>query len=158
MINQDRWFARYLLARRVRRALDSRGRLERLSVDTARTPLTNMGQTLFEPPDVSGWDLGPRWFSSGTMLARMNFAATLAANQRFNLARDVAAYAKRTPDDVLAYFLDRLSSAYLDQAPHDDLLTYLKANATWPATDALLNTKSAGLARLIVGSSEYQFV
>jgi hypothetical protein len=51
-----------------------------------------------------------------------------------------------------------LSPAYLDPAPHDDLLTYLKANATWPATDALLNTKSAGLARLIVGSSEYQFV
>jgi hypothetical protein len=36
-----------------------------LSVDTARTPLTNMGQTLFEPPDVAGWDLGRGWFSSG---------------------------------------------------------------------------------------------
>ena len=30
--------------------------------------------------------------------------------------------------------------------------------ATWPASDALLQTKSAGLARLIVGSSEYQLV
>ena len=28
------------------------------SVDNARTPLTNMGQTLFEPPDVNGWELG----------------------------------------------------------------------------------------------------
>ena len=70
----------------------------------------------------------------------------------------VAAYAKLTPDAVLAYFMGRLSPAYLDQAPHDDLLTYLRANATWPASDALLNTKSAGLTRLIVGSSEYQFV
>ena len=44
-----------------------------------------MGQQLFEPPDVNGWELGPGWFSSGGMLARMNFAATLATNQRFNL-------------------------------------------------------------------------
>ena len=54
--------------------------------------------------------------------------------------------------------MDRLSPAYLDAAPYNDLLTYLRATATWPASDALLNTKSAGLARLIVGSSEYQFV
>ena len=48
-----------------------------------------MGQQLFEPPDVNGWDLGPGWFSSGAMLARMNFAAQLATNQKFDL-RDVA--------------------------------------------------------------------
>ena len=29
------------------------------SVNTAMTPLTNMGQQLFEPPDVNGWELGP---------------------------------------------------------------------------------------------------
>jgi len=34
------------------------------SVDTARTPLTNMGQTLLEPPDVAGWELGRGWFST----------------------------------------------------------------------------------------------
>ena len=44
-----------------------------------------MGQQLFEPPDVAGWELGRGWFSSGGMLARMNFAAQLASNQKFNL-------------------------------------------------------------------------
>ena len=29
------------------------------SVDTAMTPLANMGQQLYEPPDVNGWELGP---------------------------------------------------------------------------------------------------
>ena len=52
------------------------------------TPLIPMGQVLFEPPDVNGWELGQGWFSTGAMLARMNFAGTLAFNQRFNLARD----------------------------------------------------------------------
>ena len=156
-VDPARWYTRYSWpAEFVVRSIREVG-WNGFSVDTARTPLTNMGQTLFEPPDVNGWELGPGWFSSGAMLARMNFATTLAANQRFNLAREVAV-ARRTPDDMLAFFMDRLSPAYLDQGPYNDLLTYLRTNATWPATDAVLNTKSAGLARLIVGSSEYQFV
>ena len=60
------------------------------SVNDALTPLVNMGQQLFEPPDVNGWELGPGWFSSGAMLARMNFAAQLATNQKFNLRDAVA--------------------------------------------------------------------
>ena len=49
-----------------------------------------MGQQLFEPPDVAGWDLGQTWFSTGKMLARMNFASTLASNQKFRLATAAA--------------------------------------------------------------------
>lgn len=127
------------------------------SVDNARTPLTNMGQTLFEPPDVAGWALGEGWFSSGAMLARMNFAATLAANQRFNLARDAGSY-RSAPERVLAYFFERLSPAPFDGEPYDELLGYLRAGPEWTGTDAQLNTKCPALARLIAGSSEYQLV
>ena len=68
------------------------------SVNDALTPLSNMGQILFEPPDVSGWDAGQTWFSTGAMLARMNFASTLAGNQKFNLASAAkAASASKTP-------------------------------------------------------------
>ena len=59
------------------------------SVNDALTPLSNMGQILYEPPDVSGWDAGQTWFSTSAMLARMNFASALAANQKFNLATAV---------------------------------------------------------------------
>ena len=58
------------------------------SANNALTPLSNMGQQFYEPPDVNGWELGPGWISTSGMLTRMNFAATLAGNQRFNLARD----------------------------------------------------------------------
>jgi uncharacterized protein (DUF1800 family) len=127
------------------------------SVDTARTPLTNMGQTLFEPPDVAGWELGRGWFSTGAMLSRMNFAATLALNQRFNLARDAAAH-RSSPDALLAYLTTRFTPAPLDSSPHSELVNYLRAGGAWTGSDAQLNAKTAGLARLIVGSSEYQFV
>src|SRR5689334_21461522 len=58
------------------------------------TPLSNMGQILYDPPDVSGWDLGQSWFSRGAMLSRMNFASTLAANQKFNLAAAAKTHAQ----------------------------------------------------------------
>ena len=127
------------------------------SVDTARTPLTNMGQTLFEPPDVAGWGLGADWFSTGAMLARMNFAATLATNQRFNLARD-AVSARATPERLLTFLLDRLSAPAYDSMPYNELLAYLRAGGAWTGNDAQLNMKAPGLVRLIVQSAEYQFV
>jgi uncharacterized protein (DUF1800 family) len=127
------------------------------SVDSARTPLTNMGQTLFEPPDVNGWELGQGWFSTGGMLARMNFASTLTSNQRFNL-RSEAAAARTSPEQLLSYYLDRLSPLPYDRAPYDELLAFLRAGAPWSGSDAQLLTKASGLVRLIVGSSEYQFV
>ena len=127
------------------------------SVDNMRAPLVAMGQTLFEPPDVNGWELGPGWFSTGAMLARMNFAATIAANQRFNLANAVAG-AKGSPDEFLDYFLGRLSTAPFDRGPLDSLKAYLEDGGAWTGSTAQLQSKSAGLARLIVGSAEYQLI
>ena len=83
------------------------------SAGSATTPLANMGQALFEPPDVSGWRLGTDWFSTGTLLARMNFAATLASNQQFRLLSDALPSAG-TPESLLAYMRDRLAPADYD--------------------------------------------
>ena len=126
-------------------------------VDALRAPLTAMGQTLFEPPDVNGWELGQGWFSTGGMLARMNFAATIAANQRNNLALSTAD-AAASPEAMLEYVLDRLSPAPYAQDARNDLVAYLEAGGAWTGSDAQRRTKAAGLVRLIVGSSEYQFM
>ena len=127
-----------------------------LSIGMARTPLVNMGQALFEPPDVAGWPLGPGWFSTGAMLARMNFASSLAGNQRFNLARDAAALGA-TPDGLMAFFMDRLSPAPYDSTPYSELSGYLHTG-TWTGSESQVRAKCAGLAKLMVGSSEYQFL
>jgi uncharacterized protein (DUF1800 family) len=127
------------------------------SIDNARTPLTNMGQTLFEPPDVNGWDLGRGWFSTGAMLARMNFASMLAANQRFNLARDAGAF-RNSAARVLQYFITRFTPATFESQAYAELMSYLNAGGSWTGSDAQVTARAAGLARLIVGSSEYQLV
>jgi|GEM_PF-549322 len=41
-------------------------------------PLAKMGQVLFAPPNVKGWRTGTDWLNSATLLARNNFAETLA--------------------------------------------------------------------------------
>jgi len=128
------------------------------SIDNARTPLANMGQTLFEPPDVNGWELGAGWISTGSMLARMNFAATLTANQRFNLARLIPTTAQANPDQVLNAMLERLSPMFYADGPRSALLGYLSSGSPWTGSDAQLTTKAPSLARLILGSAEYQFV
>lgn len=40
---------------------------------------TGMDQVLYDPPNVSGWPSNSGWLSSGTLLARVNFAATVSA-------------------------------------------------------------------------------
>ncbi len=127
-----------------------------LSVDAAMTPLVNMGQQLYEPPDVNGWALGPEWFSTASMLSRMNFAAALMANQRFNL-QQAAAPARSSPEALLEFHLKRFSPAPLAPGTATALLDYLRQGGAWTGADAQLATKAAGLGRLIVGSSEYQF-
>jgi uncharacterized protein (DUF1800 family) len=155
--NPGNWHARYAWPVEFAvRAVKEVGFLG-FSVDNMRAPLVAMGQTLFEPPDVNGWELGQGWFSTGGMLARMNFASTIAANQRFNLAL-AAAGAKDSPDAFVDYFLGRLSPAPFDGEPHDVLKAYLVNGGAWTGSTAQLQSKGAGLARLIVGSAEYQLM
>jgi uncharacterized protein (DUF1800 family) len=126
------------------------------SVNSALSPLVGMGQQLFEPPNVAGWVLGQSWFSTGAMLARMNFGATLAANQKFNLAA-AAASARSTSRGVVDYVAQRLT-ADLPTDVYNDLLAYADAGSKWTGSDAQLQAKVPGLVHLVVGSAEYQFV
>jgi uncharacterized protein (DUF1800 family) len=127
------------------------------SVNDALTPLANMGQTLYEPPNVAGWSAGQPWFSTGAMLARMNFASSLALNQKFNLARAAKPIA-RTPESVLSFFLDQLLTPRLESSVTAELGNYLRATGAWTGTDVQLQSKAPGLVHLIAGLPEYQFV
>ena len=127
------------------------------SAGTAITPLANMGQTLFEPPNVSGWSLGPAWFSTGTILARMNFAASLAENQRIAIVAP-ALGAAASSASFLNHFLDQLTLPDLSNDVRVALLEYLEAGGGWTGSSSQVTTKSSGLVHLLAASSEYQFV
>ena len=151
------WYARYAWpVEFVVRALTEVGH-QGYSVNSALTPLVNMGQQLFEPPDVNGWETGPGWFSTGGMLARMNFASQLAANQRVAL-REAARPAKATPEDLVDYCYSRLTLPAPEAGARAALLNYVRSGGTWTGSDAQLLAKAAGLFHLMTGSGEYQFV
>ena len=129
------------------------------SVNDALTPLSNMGQILYEPPDVSGWDAGQTWFSTSAMLARLNFAASLAANQKFNLTSAAkAANANGSPEALLAFLTDALVAAPADASVASELSSYLRATGAWTGADAQIQNKAAGLVHLLAGSPEYQLI
>jgi uncharacterized protein (DUF1800 family) len=155
--DEDNYFARYAWpVEFVVRALKDIG-WTGFSVNDAISPLLNMGQSLFDPPDVSGWDLGQSWFSTGSMLARMNFASQLAANQKFNLGTAAKPHAS-SPDSVLSFVLDALKTPRFDRAVTDELSQYLRATGPWTGSAAQVQNKVAGLVHLVAGSAEYQFV
>jgi uncharacterized protein (DUF1800 family) len=126
------------------------------SAGSTLTPLTNMGQQLLEPPNVAGWVLGQSWFSTGAMLARMNFASTLAANQKFKLAAAAAA-ARSSPQALVDLLLTRYTPS-IEPDVYADLVSYAGSGLTWTGSDTQLQTKGAGLAHLVMGAAEYQVI
>jgi uncharacterized protein (DUF1800 family) len=126
-------------------------------LSSALGPLTNMGQQLFEPPDVSGWSLGRAWFSTATALARMNFASALISRQRVDIGRAALGNGP-TPEALLSFYLDRLTPAPLESGAYAALLDYLRGGAAWTGAEAQLRVKASGLLHLITGSAEYQLV
>jgi uncharacterized protein (DUF1800 family) len=155
--NRSTYFRRYSWpAEFVPRALKEVGYVG-FSVNDALTPMVNMGQQLFEPPDVNGWELGPGWFSTARMLARMNFAAALATNQKFAL-RDLARPYKLTPDTLVNYVVDALNVPQPSGDVYSALASYVRAGGTWAGSDTQLLNKAGGLFHLVAGSGDYQFL
>ena len=125
------------------------------SAGSVLSPMVNMSQQLFEPPNVAGWVLGQGWFSTGAMLARMNFASTLAFNQKFRLATS-SAVAKSSPQALVDFLTSRLT-ADIESDVHADLVSYAGAGG-WTGSDTQLQSKAPGVVHLVLGSAEYQVV
>jgi hypothetical protein len=88
----------------------------------------------------------------------MNFAAMLASNQKFNLARSFSAAERAQPDGVLDGMLRRITPAPFSSNETTELLGYLTAGGPWTGSDTQISAKAPGIARLIAGSGEYQLV
>ena len=91
------------------------------------------------------------------MLARMNFAATLAASQRLAIA-NAAAGKGPTPQALLSYCSTGCRRRPTTPAPTAACWAYLGASGAWTGSNQQITVKAPGLVHLIVGSSEYQLV
>ena len=130
---------------------------KQFKASTAVFAMISMGQALYDPPNPAGWRTGKAWFSTSTMLARMNFIMALCWSQKEQLV-DRAAGQSDTPKDFLTFFLSTVSHRKFSETGITYLLEYLGDDENWSSDKTFLSDKAAGLVHLICASSEYQLV
>jgi len=102
----------------------------RIDIIALATALQTLGQDLFHPPSVKGWDGGPAWLNGQTLLFRQNLALALTSTEDFGNRADPVAlvknYGKQSDQELVDFFLQLF---YQDDVPQDSrtrLLDYQK--------------------------------
>ena len=105
-----------------------------------------LGQDIFEPPTVKGWDGGRLWISSTTLIQRANFATALLKSNQLGT---ISFAGLRVEDDV-NYFVDLLLARDVGPEAVAELRQFLKSQTG----DAEARLRS--LAQFVMQMPEYQ--
>ena len=129
--------------------------------------LEGLGQRLFYPPSVAGWDGGRAWLNGQTFLLRQNLALALTStsDSRFGRRLDPAALLSRHGADTNEAKVDFLLRLFLQgdvpAAARDRLLEYANNPAQetypvyWTAGD-IANHRVRTLCHLVLCMPEFQ--
>jgi uncharacterized protein (DUF1800 family) len=82
-----------------------------VSADALATTCVQMGQSLFAPPSVAGWDGGQAWINTTTALARSNFALALLSDTDQGLGKRLdpkALLARQGQSDAARFYTELL--------------------------------------------------
>ncbi len=136
------------------------------SYDRIRDQLTDMGQTLLQPPSVFGWNWETAWISSAALLARAGFARDLTTARGggktcFHPEKLIDVRNLTEPSEILTAVTDVLGvTDQLTASEHVKLIKYLTddgANSSLDLTDYdTRNSKLHGLFCLLLQSPVYQ--
>ena len=148
------------LADELRQATENvRGRLQ--PVQAAYSSMRSMGMQLLYPPDVSGWETGPSWISSATMMERINWGnklfgqAKTGAQLRFQALPVLAA--DPTPQGV-AKKLVSVFDAPLPSYKVPKLVEAAQKASGGRVTQQNANATAAAVTRLIFAAPEFQLM
>jgi uncharacterized protein (DUF1800 family) len=129
--------------------------------------LESLGQVLFAPPSVKGWDGGPAWLNAQTLLFRNNLALALTSTDdtRFGRRCDPAAllarHGKRGDVEVVDFLLGVFLQNDVPADARGKLLDYLSSAKTtkvpvyWTADD-VANHRLRAVAHLVLTLPEFQ--
>jgi uncharacterized protein (DUF1800 family) len=128
--------------------------------------LRRMGQDLFNPPNVKGWDGGLAWVSTSTMLERFNFANRLLTNRAdparsmLNPAPLVAGRNISTAEQLVDHLAYLLVDGDLSPEVRQALLTYVRSgprgSQAFNLDGVMIEEKVRGLIHLIASTPAYQ--
>jgi uncharacterized protein (DUF1800 family) len=119
-------------------------------LDKLAAACSEMGQQLFNPPDVSGWKGGATWANTATMLARYNFAALAAQQTGQQLVQAVLDGTSGVPRATAQPWMDRLGLLSLSPGTQRGIDEYLKRDK--PADESTL---ARGVLTLLLASPEF---
>lgn len=130
------------------------------------TALEDLGQNVFFPPSVKGWDGGETWINGQTLLARQNLALALTSTEdaRFGRRTDPAAlvhkYAKKDEEQP-EFFLRLFLQNDVPEDARERLVEYHRTSSRhavpvyWTKEDAA-NHRVRSLCRLVLTLPEFQ--
>jgi Protein of unknown function (DUF1800) len=110
-----------------------RGLEGRVGTTALSVALEGLGQSVFYPPSVKGWDGGPAWLSGQTLLFRQNLSLALTSTEddRFGRRCDPAELARRHDirgdPQIVQFFLDLFLQGDAPPETHTRLLNYLQS-------------------------------
>jgi hypothetical protein len=122
-----------------------------------------MGQQLFEPPSVAGWDGGRAWINTSTLFVRQNLAAYLITGKRpydDKWSRDKIGYDPMTLVDgvkdksitgAIDHLMATLLGDYVTMERRQNLIDYAVGRKLEVNADSLI-----ALLLLITAMPEYQ--
>jgi uncharacterized protein (DUF1800 family) len=128
-----------------------------------------IGQELFNPPDVAGWNLNLGWINTATLLNRFTYADLLVINRTRNLSapglwlshEQLRKYAKANPKKTVKKLLSVLGPLNVDAKTLRALSDYLRTDdagniGAFTPDDLTIDKKVRGLVHLIMCLSEFQ--
>jgi uncharacterized protein (DUF1800 family) len=175
MLRSNLFFSSTAYRRRIKAPVDfALGIVRSLEARTGTTPLAaaleSLGQNLFYPPSVKGWDGGQAWLNGQTLLFRQNLALTLSSSEDkdphdgvrrpapFLLAQK---YGKKTDAELVEFFLRLFLQDDVSPDSRARLLDYqhhahkLAVPAYWTDQDAAEH-RVRTLCHLVLTLPEYQ--
>jgi hypothetical protein len=139
----------------------------RVGTTNLAAALSSLGQNLFNPPSVKGWDGGRTWLNGQTLLFRQNLALALTSTEdfRFNNRCDPAVLAKKykkTDDEELVdFFLQLFLQGDVSAGTRQSLLDYLAGARKvqypvyWSEED-IADHRIRSLCHLVLTQPEFQ--
>ena len=113
--------------------------------------LADLGQNIFEPPSVKGWEGGRLWITSSSLLQRANFATELTTSQQFGPLSDRVRQIATEGDEAIVNQLGRwLLSGQIDDTLRQELLMF------HTRAEGSAEQKLRGLLQLILTLPEFQ--
>jgi uncharacterized protein (DUF1800 family) len=126
-----------------------------------RKGIEGMGQTLLDPPDVSGWAGGVAWINSSTLLERVNQANKVATGRSASLLFDPALFVGdvgATSETLVDFWVDLLLGGEISDVTRQELLAHAASlQVPTPAGESVsVDEQQRSLVYLILASPDYQ--